>query len=102
MSTHAWGRVCLCTNLLAMALAIFFTTFAPSAAAQSTGIILGTVRDASGASVPDANVTVLNTDTGQARTATTGSDGAFRIPALQVGHYTVKVEKAGFKTQAEQ
>jgi Carboxypeptidase regulatory-like domain len=70
--------------------------------AQSTGTILGVVKDQSGGVVPDASVTIVNTDTSQSRTVTTGSDGAYRMPALPVGHYSVKVEKTGFKTQMQQ
>ncbi len=68
------------------------------ASAQTSGVILGTVKDASGAAVPAANITITNTDTTEARTVTTGDDGAFRAPGLPPGHYSVKVEKGGFKT----
>jgi len=65
----------------------------------STGTILGVVKDASGGVVAGATVTVLNTDISQTRTAVTGDDGAFRVPALLTGRYSVKVEKDGFKTE---
>ena len=63
------------------------------ASAQTSGVILGTVKDASGAAVPAANITITNTDTTEARTVTTGDDGAFRAPGLPPGHYSVKVER---------
>jgi Carboxypeptidase regulatory-like domain/TonB dependent receptor-like, beta-barrel len=63
-----------------------------------TGTILGVVHDSSGGVVPDATVTIRSTDTGLVRTITTGADGAFRVPALPVGQYTVKVEKTGFQS----
>ena len=69
--------------------------------AQSTGTILGTVKDSSGGVVPQAKVTIVNTDTNDTRTATTGDDGSFRFPALVAGHYSVRVEKEGFKTQTQ-
>ncbi len=69
--------------------------------AQSTGTILGTVKDATGAVVPDAKVTVTDTDTNESRVAATGNDGTFRFPALITGNYAVKVEKSGFKTQTQ-
>ncbi len=78
-------------------------TLAPTPAlAQSTGTILGVVKDASGAVVPDATVTITSVETDQTRTVTTGQDGAYRVPALKVGHYTVKIEKSGFKSQTQQ
>ena len=70
--------------------------------AQATSTILGVVSDPSGASVPDANVTVTNTDTNATRTATTGGDGSYRVPALLPGHYSVTVAKTGFSTVTQQ
>src|SRR5579871_703595 len=67
--------------------------------AQSTSNIIGTVKDSTGAVVPGAAVTATNTDTGLARQVTSGDDGGFRFPAMPVGHYSVKFEKTGFKTE---
>ena len=85
-------------------LAVFLLLFAarPVLAQFSTGAILGVVKDTSGASVPNATVTVINGDTQLTRTLKTGEDGAFRFPALPVGHYTLKVEATGFKTETRQ
>ena len=85
------------------AFALFLVLVFPSAvfAQLPTGTILGTVKDSSGGVVPQANVTVTNTDTGLTRTVATADDGAFRMPALPVGHYSVKVEKEGFSTMSE-
>jgi hypothetical protein len=63
------------------------------------GTILGTVKDPSGSIVPQAKVTLLNTDTNDSRTEKTNAEGTFRFPALVTGHYTVKIEKEGFKTE---
>lgn len=82
----------------ALAFVLILGWMAVPASAQTSGVILGTVRDASGGTVPAANVTITNTDTTETRTLTTGDDGAFRAPALPPGHYSVKVEKGGFKT----
>ena len=81
-----------------LALALLFVLMAGSASAQGTGTILGVVKDSSGGVVPQAKVTVINTDTTDSRTVTTEDDGSYRIPALRPGHYSVKVEKDGFKT----
>lgn len=66
--------------------------------ADITARIRGTAVDASGAVVPGATVTVLNTDTGYSRTVQTDTNGSFDIPSLPIGSYTVKVEKQGFAT----
>ncbi len=61
-----------------------------------TGTLTGTVRDTSGAVVPDAMVTVRNAATGATRTAQTGSDGTYIFPGLAPAPYEVTVSKSGF------
>src|SRR5271167_2400981 len=63
-----------------------------------TGIIGGTVSDATGALVPDAKITVQNDETRSSTITQTSSDGTFSVPGLIVGNYTVTIEKAGFET----
>src|SRR5580704_11258573 len=72
--------------------------FATQAGAQSstTGSIIGTVTDPSGAAVPDAAVSVVDTDTGIPHNETTNDEGFYSAPSLQPGDYTVTVNKAGF------
>jgi Carboxypeptidase regulatory-like domain len=77
-----------------------FVTLAPSLTAQTagTGALTGTVTYASGAVVANAMVTATSVDTGQVRTATTGTDGTYRFNLLVPGNYRVRFEAAGFKT----
>jgi hypothetical protein len=56
------------------------------------------VRDASGAAVPGATVTVTKTDTGQVRTVQSSADGSYAFPNLPVGPYELKVTLTGFNT----
>jgi hypothetical protein len=65
---------------------------------QTFGDISGEVRDTTGASIPAAQVTVVNVDTNATRTAVSNESGLYSFPALPPGTYTLKVEKAGFKT----
>ena len=83
--------------LLAVVLAL--PLFAGTVWGQVTGSITGTVKDASGAVVPEAAVTVRHIETGLTRTAETGVNGGYAVPALPVGPYEVTVEKPGFKQQ---
>jgi Carboxypeptidase regulatory-like domain len=71
------------------------------ASAQESGTILGVVKDASAGVVPGAKITVTNLATNEARTVMTAEDGAYRVPALRAGQYTVKVEAQGFQTQIQ-
>src|SRR5437764_10590835 len=66
--------------------------------AQSTsGTILGSVQDATGAAVPGASVTIVNSETSLSRAATTNSAGEYDIPSLPPGTYNISVEMKGFK-----
>ena len=90
------------TKMLALAMValLLALTAIPSSAQQSIGTILGTVKDSSGAVIPDATVTITSAETGLTRTVTSGADGAFRAPALPVGHYNLRIEKTGFNAEA--
>jgi hypothetical protein len=79
-------------------LAVMFIA-SPVFAQTPTSSISGVVKDIQGGTIPGASVTVTNTGTGMVRTDTTGSDGAYRFPALNVGSYRVDATKEGFKTQ---
>jgi hypothetical protein len=67
------------------------------ALAQDTGQITGTVRDASGAVVPNAKVTVSNPAASITRDLVTNSDGEYLAAGLPGGSYNVTVSAAGFQ-----
>jgi len=66
--------------------------------AQTFGDISGEVKDATGALVGGATITVTNTATNAARTTSSNEAGLYSFPALPPGEYHLKAEKAGFKT----
>jgi len=71
----------------------------PALAQDVSARISGTVLDASGAGVPNAKVTVSNTDRNQVeRTVTADTAGNYSAPLLPIGNYALKVEAKGFKT----
>src|SRR6202140_532672 len=80
------GIVCL---LLAVAVPLISQT--------TTGRILGTVRDQSGAALPAATVTVTDVQRGITRTVTTDDSGEYVVPNLTPGLYTVRAQAKGFK-----
>ena len=85
-------------NLRRVLLVVVLLTVA--AVGQSfRGGILGTVTDASGASVPDAKVTATNNGTGLVRETTTDADGNFSFTELPLGTYFITATKTGFRTQ---
>jgi hypothetical protein len=64
----------------------------------STGSIVGTVTDPSGAVVSGAKVEITNKGTGQSQSFTTSSAGTYASGALTPGDYSVRIEASGFKT----
>ena len=66
-------------------------------AQTTTGRILGTVTDATGATVNGATVTVTDVERGTVRTFATEGSGAYVAPNLQPGSYKVRVEAKGFR-----
>lgn len=84
-------KACLRTALLLIASASAFGQTA------TTGEMRGTVRDVSGALIPNAQIAVTNEATGESRTVKSGSDGTYTVPLLQPGKYRVEIEPAGFE-----
>ena len=84
----------------ALLIACAIIVFVPmNAGAQSQATLVGTVSDPTGASVPGAEVTVSNLDTGSERVVQTNEVGNFRVFPLNPGVYTVMATTSGFKTQ---
>jgi len=83
---------------LALLVAALFSGTAAHAQTAGAGTINGTLTDASGAVVQDAEVIVKNEDTGLERKLSTNDAGLYVAPFLQPGHYSVVATKAGFAT----
>src|SRR5271156_65213 len=73
--------------------------FPGSLNAQSiiSGDVAGLVTDASGAAIPGAKVTITSKATGSAQTTVSNATGAYRMPLLKPGDYTILVSAAGFE-----
>ena len=69
-----------------------------SQAQSNAADLQGTVRDANGAVVANASVTVRNTGTNVSREATTNDDGYYKIVNLPPGDYELNVKAANYKT----
>lgn len=70
----------------------------PAGAQVTTGTILGTVRDASGAVMPGVEVTATNLGTQFSRKTTTDLQGQFVLDLLPLGRYTVEAGAPSFRT----
>lgn len=68
----------------------------PAAAQFDSAAVIGYVRDASGAAVPNATVVLTNVETGVAVTRKSDGEGKFEFPSVKIGDYRVTTESAGF------
>jgi hypothetical protein len=67
--------------------------------ALAGGSISGSIKDATGGSVPNAQLVLTNVDQKTVFEATSDSKGFYSFPALPVGHYDLRIESPGFETQ---
>jgi len=80
--------------LLAGFLGLFLASYAYGQ--QGRGAVTGTVLDPTGAVVPGAALTLINTQTGVQRTAQTNSAGIYRFDFVEIGKYNLRVSAKGF------
>src|SRR5437762_12786816 len=87
-------------GLFALAAIAAFVSFAAPAFGQggTASTISGAVVDSGGGVVPGADVVVRHNATGITTSVVSNGQGAFSIPGLAVGSYTVTVSLSGFKT----
>lgn len=83
----------LATLLLALAGSIYSQTV--------TATLVGTVTDSSGATIPNATITVVEVNTSSSRTGTTNESGNYTFANLPPGTYSITAELAGFKRASQ-
>lgn len=82
--------------LCALALVAICASAVPALAQATQGALVGSVKDAAGSVVPNAAVTLTNTDEGTVRTAKSNGIGDYRFLDVKAGHYTIEVAAPGF------
>jgi hypothetical protein len=98
-NTNRWVRVAVGA---ALACLCFVLLQGRSAFGQvDEGAITGTVLDTSGAVVPNAQVTLKNTDVGLTLQTKSNASGSYTFSPLRLGHYTVTVSAPGFATTTQ-
>ena len=75
--------------------------FLSAAVRAQTAQLQGVIQDASGSSVPAADIRATQVETGAVRTVRSGADGNYVIAELPVGPYRLEVSKAGFATHVQ-
>ncbi len=64
---------------------------------RTTAELVGTVTDSSGGVIPEATISVTNTQTGVTLRATTNQSGYYDVPFLPPGTYSIRYEQTGFQ-----
>src|ERR1700758_342357 len=86
--------LCVLSVLLVLLISVPVPTQAQTA---GTGVVLGTVTDATGASVVGATVTLKDRATGAERTVTTNEAGRYNFANVAPGKYDLTITKSGFR-----
>src|SRR6185503_15993594 len=63
----------------------------------ASGVVAGTVLDPTGAVVPNASVTLIDTRTNKTRIAKTSDNGQFQFTGVDAGSYRLVIKTTGFK-----
>jgi hypothetical protein len=82
---------------LALLVVVFIVSGLPAEAQTSKGTLTGAVRDASGAVIANADVTVTNEATTETRQTKSNAQGEYRVDAISAGSYSVRAEARGFQ-----
>ncbi len=95
------GQKILCWRILNATLFVgaLLLAVASTLRAQTTSIVEGIVTDQQGLALAGAAVKISNPTLGFDRSASSGADGAFRIPGLPAGVYVVTTSRDGFSTK---
>ncbi len=85
------------SRITALFIALLFATSICSYGQQDQGAIQGTITDSSGALIPNANVTLTNTDQGLVLKTTTDGHGVYFFSPIKIGDYSISATAPGFK-----
>ena len=84
-------------SLTKICVALLLCVLATASYAQfDNGSVVGTIKDASGAAIAGANVTITNTATAITAETKSGAAGEYEVPSLKVGTYNVSATATGF------
>src|SRR5437588_12797758 len=90
-----------CGNAVLFVALVLLLVLPNSVSAQATATLNGVVRDSSAAVIPQATVTLHNTDTGADRESLTNDSGLYVFVSVPPGEYVLKVTKDGFTTATQ-
>src|ERR1700678_2976607 len=88
---------CVLCHIVTLIICLVLFVAGQLAYAQSTfGSVRGSVQDASGAAIPDAQIVLRSSDENTERTVDTDTSGAFVFENVKAGKYTLRAHRDGF------
>lgn len=94
LSLKSWGIVAV----VAMMFVLLFSSTLAVGQSVSSGTVVGTINDPSGAVVPGADITMTDHTTNATIKATSNQDGHFAFANVAPSTYDIKITKSGFET----
>lgn len=92
----------VCRGILLACTMLAFSSFPRLFAQATSGTIIGTIQDSSGASVPAVTVSVTNAGTNVSNETSTNESGNYTVAQLTPGTYTITASKPGFQKFVQQ
>src|ERR1700753_4353740 len=94
---------CIRKTLFHLSISIALLAFAMSrsCAADTTAELTGAIKDASGAVISNATLTLTNSATQSTQTTRAHGDGSYVFPGLAIGTYQLRIEAKGFTTSLQ-
>jgi len=101
--SDGWGKANMTRVFQLLVCAVVLLLVVPSAVRAQVikASVRGTVTDAQGAAIADADVTITSVDTGYTRSMKSGSDGAYNFQDLPLGSYRIQATHSGFKSETQ-
>src|SRR5262245_24532341 len=96
LAVNGTATMTISKSLVCVLIVLTTVAFGADAGAQTPASFRGTVRDSSGAAVPNAVVVIKNERTGEERSVTSGPDGSYVATNLKPSMYTVRTNVGNF------
>src|SRR5580692_7965613 len=101
MRLTLFGKKCVSAVWILVAVAVSITAAGQAYAQVAGATLTGTVKDSSGAFIPNAQVVVTDVATGVTRTVSADGAGLYTAPNLLPGSYEIRVTATGFSTELQ-
>ena len=101
MRYRLFGKKCVSAVRILLAVAFTLTVTGQANAQVAGATLTGTIKDSSGAFIPNAQVAITDVATGVTRTVSADGAGLYAAPNLSPGTYEIRVSAIGFSTEVQ-